>query len=113
METVFPGLLTYSFFAPILLRVALGLVFLFEAKKMWRANQKPFAVAALVIGVLVGCGLVTQVAAILGVLYAGGGFMRMKNSSVFGDATTALLSIAILLSLLITGPGGLAFDLPY
>jgi uncharacterized membrane protein YphA (DoxX/SURF4 family) len=113
MESVFPGLFFLSYFAPVIVRVALGLVFLYEARELWKQNQKPFAGAALILGVLVGCGLFTQPAAIVGGIYVVGAYMRMKTSSVFGNAVTAFLSMAILLLLLVSGPGGLAFDLPY
>lgn len=113
MESVFPGLFFLSYFAPVIMRVALGFVFLYEARTMWKLNQKPFAVVALLLGVFVGCGLFTQPAAIVGAFYVIGGHVKMKTTSVFGVMTTAFLSLAILLFLFVAGPGGLAFDLPY
>jgi hypothetical protein len=114
MESIFPGLFFLGFLAPIILRSAVAVLFLFDARALWKKSKKKYlALASGVCGLLIAVGLFTQVAVIAAGVQAILLFMRAKNESVFGTRATLLLTLAILLFLLINGPGGLAFDLPY
>lgn len=114
MESIFPGLFFLGFFAPIVIRVAVAVLFLFDARALWKSSKKKYlAIVSGVCGLLIAIGLFTQVAVIAAGVQAILLFMRAKNESVFGTRATLLLTLAILLFLLVTGPGGLAFDLPY
>ena len=115
METVFPALLTFSYFAPTILRIGLALVFFSDAKKYWSRKQKMWLAdgVAAVIGILILVGYGTQVAALLGVGYLAFVYYKKDHESVFHHNSTAFLALAMLLSLLVTGAGAIAFDLPY
>ncbi len=131
MLTPFPDLLTYSFFAPTLLRLAAALAFAYSAYFFWTHRDKiaerhfPLigrstwiggvaAAAHLAIAAMLGAGYYTQIAALLGALGSlkGALFVR-RYSDIFPLSRTAyLLLVAILLSLLLTGAGAFARDLP-
>ena len=114
MESVLPQLFFLSFFAPLILRVALGAVLLYDARGLSRSQKenKVFALGWLILGLAILAGFLTQAAAIVAILHIG--YLYLKNKeSVFKNPIVSVLAIAILLTLLITGPGGLAFDLPY
>ncbi len=115
MEVIFPFLLTFAFFAPTILRVGVAVLFLSDAKKYWN-NRDRWWVAdgvALIIGALVLIGYATQLVAILGIGYLAFVYYKRDRDSVFLKNETAFLALAILLSLLVTGAGAVAFDRPY
>ena len=61
---------------------------------------------------MIGVGLFTQVAVIVAAV--GVSYLAMSTMpSVFKNKWLSFLALAMLLSLLVTGPGGIAFDLPY
>lgn len=114
MESIFPGLFFLGFLAPIILRAAVAVLFLFDARSLWKSSKKKYlAIASGVCGLLIAIGLFTQVAVIAAGVQAVLLFTRAKNESVFSTRATLLLTLAILVFLLVNGPGGLAFDLPY
>ncbi len=127
----FPQLLTYSFSAPTLLRVMGACMFAYLAythyQRRGSVGMRRFPVlgdAPWVIWVAVGIetatalglffGYYTQYAAIAGAIVA------LKNIVWRGaypgffilPRSTALLLLAITLSLLLTGAGAFAFDIP-
>lgn len=131
MLNTWPHLLTYSFFAPTLLRLVAAGVFLYGAHFLWTHRARiahvrlPIighaswmggagAVAHLVIAGMLGTGYYTQIAALLGGLGAIKGYIYAKRyPEVFPFArSTYVLLAVILLSLLLTGAGALAYDLP-
>ncbi len=128
-----PELLAFSTLAPFILRLVLGLVFLdlgFLKFKKERANWiesfkalhlNPavllvglFGVIEVVGGVLLLAGAWTQVAALIFVILVGLEFyVEYKEESVLKrDFTFYLLVLSIALSLLLTGAGAYAFDIP-
>jgi uncharacterized membrane protein YphA (DoxX/SURF4 family) len=114
MESFFPDIFFLSFFAPVLLRLPLAFVMLYDARHMWDAEQKnrASAIALLIMAVLIGIGLFTQLAAIIAATHMT--YLSFKSEkSVFRNRLLLLLGLTILLSIFVTGPGGLAFDLPY
>src|SRR3989344_7805658 len=99
MESVFPDLFYLSYFAILIVRVAVALVFLYEAKSLWRGGAKPLGGIALIIGLLLGIGLFTQIAAIVGGAFVI--FALSKNvPSVFKNKVAAFITGAILILLL-------------
>jgi hypothetical protein len=131
MLNTFPALLTYGFFAPTILRVAAALVFLYMAYTVYQhraqAAQVPlplvgvqswapgFAVLAYgIIGLSLLLGYYTQIGAILGAIASLKKLFWGKRLQVLFPLSRAssLLLFAICLSLLVTGAGALAFDLP-
>jgi len=115
MENLFPSLLTFSFFAPTLLRVFVSLLFMSDAKKYWKARDRWWLAdgIALIIGVFIFVGYATQLFAIFGIGYLAFVYLKRDRDSVFLDKNVAFLALAIFLSLLATGAGALAFDLPF
>ncbi len=131
MLNTFPDLLTYSFFAPTILRLAAALAFAYAAYFLW-THQKEIAqrrwpiighanwlgaasalVHAAIAGML-GFGHYTQLAALVGAVAAlKGAILADRYREIFPLSRSAyLLLLAVLLSLLLTGAGALARDLP-
>ncbi len=125
-----------SFFAPTILRVAVALVFFYIAfvtmrrKNALTAMPLPLigaghgwaaplaAVVEFLIGFMFLVGLYTQIAAILGVAAALKYFVYRRFTPQTAEAFfpvssgTAFLLLAISLSLLLTGAGAYAVDIP-
>ena len=129
--TPFPELLTYGFLAPTLLRVAAASVFAYLAYQHYKNRDDKAARRFPVLGddlwviwlaILIEAGIAaalfvgyyTQYAGILGAALAfkhiiwGGSYPRF----FILPRSTALLLLVITLSLLATGAGAFAFDLP-
>jgi len=109
--SVFPSLLTFQLLAPTVLRVAAALYILFVAKmksKHWSA------IIFAVLGVLLFIGLYTQVAALAAIIVLSIDLNRNKKKYGVNLEQKIIFAfvIVILASLLFTGPGFLAFDLP-
>lgn len=131
MLNPFPDLLALGFFAPTILRIAAGVLFLYAARYHWEHRARIgtirfpiigrgswIAWAAilfhLVIGLMLVFGYYTQYAAILGSIGAFKGILFGKSYSeafMFSRSTYVLL-VAISLSLLISGAGAFAIDWP-
>ena len=113
MLSVFPELLFLAPFAAFLMRVALGGVFTYAAMRHLQSSDgtmRSFAVAEAATATALLAGAWTQPAAIVSMLLIGTWFIFPKlRITALG---TAVLSVVIALSLLITGAGPLAFDLP-
>ena len=133
MLNPFPELLNYSLLAPFVLRVVLGLIFLdvgalkFRSEKArWIASfntlgLRPadffvplYGLLQIVGGLMLLLGLWTQVAALGFALFT---FAELYVEWEAGDVlkrdlTFYLLVFVISLSLLITGAGAFAFDIP-
>lgn len=133
MLNPFPILLTFGIIAPALLRVTVGLIFLYFSYETLRSRRDakivcfdevglkpgkywvPVAGAAeLVGGILLIAGLWTQVAAILlSIVTIGALIMKSRGGKeVRGPALYYILLFAVLISLMLTGAGFLAFDIP-
>ncbi len=133
MLSVFPDLLVYSLLAPFILRLTLGFIFIrFGAlslsgdrhrliELLRRYSIEPaeilvvaFGVLELLAGLSLVLGLYTQVGALIAGIISLGFLIRKLRGHTFGaDGILfdfALLSIA--LSLLFSGAGLIAFDLP-
>ena len=131
MLNSFPQLLVFSFFAPTLLRVAVALFFFYIAYKQYGRRHEiarlrfPIVgrgvwIALLAvgfhtaIGAMLFFGYYTQVGALLGsVGLLKGWWLNKRYPSVVILPNSAILALlALCLSLLLTGAGALAVDLP-
>lgn len=133
MLSVFPELLNYSLLAPFILRVVLGLIFIdlgfliFRSEKeRWVASFEtlglrpadffvPFyGILNIIGGGLLLIGLWTQVAALAFAIFTGIElYIEWKAREVLKrDMVFYILLFTISVSLLLTGPGAYAFDLP-
>ena len=133
MLSIFPYLFNYSFFAPTIIRLATGLVFAFDGyqktftcKAEWATHFESVGIKSsqqiilivgileLVGGLLLLLGIFTQPAALLlaiiSLIYI---ILKIKQPAALPNKVSFyLLLLAINLSLLLTGPGALAFDWP-
>lgn len=133
MLNPFPELLMYSALGPLVLRLLLGLIFIdlgvlkFRSEKeRWLASFEAlglnpsglllpiYALLQLVGGFLLIIGLWTQVAALAFVIFSGIElFVEWKAREILKrDVIFYLFVFVISLSLLVTGAGGYAFDIP-
>lgn len=133
MLSIFPNLLDLSFFAPLLLRVAAGLIFLVGGYVALFVRRKSViecinvqipgtgkflapleGIVGLVGGALLVVGAWTQLAAIaLALLSLSSFIMKLRGAKALTESVTFyFLMFVISLSLLLTGAGAFAFDLP-
>src|SRR3989344_5815999 len=133
MLNPFPDLLTFSLLAPLILRVVIGFIFVdlgflkFKSEKeRWLSSFealgiKPadlfvplYAVVQIVGGLMLILGFWTQVAALIFVLSTGVElYTEWKMREVLKrDLVFYLLLFTISLSLLLTGAGAYAIDIP-
>jgi|SRR3989338_37820 len=133
MFNPFPDLLSFSFFAPLLLRLALGVVFLdfgrhtlgkgrgqhgalFEALGLKYGARYTTALGALeiIVGLALVAGLYTQIATIVAfMLSLTAYYLKGKHGAHIEHRRHLFFLTAIIaLSLLLTGAGAIAFDLP-
>lgn len=134
MLSTFPHLLSYSSFAPLLLRMAVGiymLIFAYEnLEDKWGERYNLFKVASLkpewffvllvsaielAGGTLLISGAVTQIASIsLAVLMLMTIFIKLREPKLLcRNINTYILIFIILISLIFSGAGNAAADLPF
>ncbi len=113
MLSVFPEILFLSPLAPFLIRIALGGVFIFAA---WAHVQRQdiasriLSILEFVLAIALVAGAWTQPAALLGSIVAAV-WLFQPTSRVY-QPSTILLALVMALSLVVTGAGAFAFDLP-
>lgn len=110
MLSVLPELLFLAPLAAFVIRVALALTLGWSAWRHFSAGAMAITVAEAVPAVLILIGLWTQLAAIIAAL-AIFAWLFMPTMRIF-PRSTALLSLVMALSLIVTGAGAFAFDLP-
>jgi uncharacterized membrane protein YphA (DoxX/SURF4 family) len=133
MLSVFPNLFTYSQIAPFILRVVVGVIFLdlgylklSKEKTAWdmffqTIHFRPsslfvtlLAVIEIVSGAFLIVGYLTQVAAlVMAIILFAEAFVELRDGTILKrDIVFYTLLLAICVSLLLTGAGAFAFDLP-
>ena len=114
MLTTFPQLLDYTLVSPFLLRISIGILGLIVAKMCWSKANRWVSIPYGVVGVLLIIGLYTQIASIIGLILSNISYFFDKKSMSISKEYSIIygLTFIILISLLFTGPGILAFDLP-
>ncbi|MFA6253792.1 MAG: DoxX family membrane protein [Candidatus Paceibacterota bacterium] len=126
MLSIFPDLLDFASVAPVFLRLALGGTFLgYGLRELFKpkylpASGLPSSWSRIIgtweslIGALIVVGLFTQVVALLaGLELLGYLLLRLKDKAKMPIPIDYLLvMLAIAISLILLGPGILAFDLP-
>ncbi|MDE1940495.1 MAG: hypothetical protein KGI66_00005 [Patescibacteria group bacterium] len=119
MLSAFPYLLSFERLGPTLIRLSLGAVFAFwayRAVKEKSANNQSKALGILegIAGLMLIAGFLTQIAALfaaidLVVRLVG----RARNRALLTDGVNYYLILLVMaISLLVTGAGFFAFDLP-
>ena len=118
MLSIFPDALAFQGFAPMLLRLVLGAVMFFwgYTKLRQKGNKKEVAFGAIdgVVGIFLIVGILTQVASLIAVIILGGRLWKKIEQKAFltDGVNYYLILLVIALSLILTGPGYFAFDLP-
>ncbi len=116
--TLFPQLLSFGFFAPLFLRVVASLYLLYLGKMRLSKQYRWSSTLYFLSGVSILLGLYTQVAVILAVSMFKFDFyfdhwVNRKTTPVKPEMFfTYFMAVLIMLSLIFTGPGAFAFDLP-
>ena len=131
MLSIFPELLSYGLLGPFVMRVALGVFFIVTGiahsrqkelfKTTWPTWSKPWIYVGGLVEVLLGLlfiiGLYTQVAALIGAVYALKVLFFKAQGLRFAtwaphNVWLYIFILAASLSLLVLGAGLFAFDLP-
>jgi uncharacterized membrane protein YphA (DoxX/SURF4 family) len=119
MLSLFPSLLSWSQVAPLLDRLCLGAVLLWWAYRLYHNGSAPtgmklVGLIEVVIAIFLVIGLWTQaavLAAVIDLLIRIGG--RIRNKSFLTNGINYYLVLLVLaVSLMLSGAGFLAFDLP-
>ena len=103
----FPSLLDLARLAPVILRLAVAIIFLAQASSNFKQGKKAGSGVRTIIGILLLLGLYTQGAALAGIAITIWDFKKKSD-----DRRLLFLLGTILLSLLFLGAGLWAFDLP-
>ena len=122
MLSLFPYFLSYQQLSPLIIRVTLGVVFLYwaytEFKKACSSKvsnkEKVCAIVEAFSGAFLIIGLWTQAAAlvaIIGLVIEIAGKIR-KRAFLTDGVNYYILLLVMAISLIFTGAGALAFDLP-
>ena len=119
MLSLFPSLLSYQRLAPFILRVVLGVIFIYWEYRTFRnssstLNAKAVAIIEMIVGIFLVIGLWTQAAALVASIDL---IIRLieriqKRAFLNEGINYYLIMLAIAISLLVTGAGFVAFDLP-
>ena len=119
MLSAFPTLLSYNQLSPLLIRVVLGAIFVFWAYKTLRhfdskMDKKAVALIEGIAGILLIIGLWTQVAAlVIAVDLLVRLILKVMKKSFLTDGVNYYMVLLIMaVSLIVTGAGWIAFDLP-
>ncbi len=121
MLNTFPDLLMLSFIAPLILRVFVGSYFVKQAwielikyKKRKTNSPKPLRILGALLGILLIFGVFTQITSLFLILIVIFNLIsRIRNNKLKEvKLDFYILILGILLSLIFSGAGFLAFDLP-
>ena len=112
--TTFPALLSWGLIAPLLLRFSVGVLRLLASGERYKKEYSWLSIFYVVSSILLIIGLYTQIASLVAIALIKFDFYTEKKAGTLSreKGALAVLMIVILISLLFTGPGFLAFDLP-
>ena len=115
MPSLFPELFNFSFVAPFVLRIALGIPLIIGGFRKIIAKEKtPQRILGGIVflsGIFLVIGLFTQAAAMAVslIIIASSIIMRGQHPRPWAER---FIKLAVAVSLILTGPGLFAFDLP-
>lgn len=112
--SVFPQMFFLGLVAPFLLRITVGLFLIYLGKNRYKKTYTWSSIFYIISGILLFVGIYTQFIAIVSILILIFDFYLEQKKSGLSDEKKILyiMSAVILLSLLFTGAGFLAFDRP-
>ena len=119
MPSVFPDLFVFQLLSPFILRLTLSVVVILWAIKDFKKKnpdikKRIITLIKAIAGLSVFLGLWMQVGALAIAIFLGFElFIKFKNKALFTDGVNYyFILFVIAISLLFSGPGILAFDLP-
>ena len=115
MLSVWPNLFDFRLAAPLILRLAAGVSLVWLGYSLVKSGTNKQKLLGLILGLgslLLVIGLWTQPAALVLFLITDGLLIHRSTGATFQHRLFYLLLAAVLLSLLVLGPGLLAVDLP-
>lgn len=119
MFSLFPSLLGLEGLAPFFLRLTLGAVFIYWGyiilkKRDQSGKKRAGASLEILIGISCILGYLTQLGSLLALIVLGSRLITKVRAKAFltDGINYYLVLFVIALSLLFTGPGAWAFDLP-
>ena len=119
MLSAFPTLLSYQQLSPLIIRLVLGIILLHWSYRGFRTGKQSGANKALnlaegLIGLLLLIGLWTQVAALVATIGLAVCLIQKIRAKAFltDGVNYTLILLVLAISLLVTGPGWIAFDYP-
>ena len=119
MLSIFPSLLSWEQISPTLLRIVLGVIFIFWAYKAYKREksdprQKALGIIEGVAGILLFIGLWTQLAALYAIIDLAVRLIeRIRNKAFLTDGVNYyLILLVIAICLLVSGAGVFGFDMP-
>ena len=121
MLNTFPDLLSFSFIAPLILRIFIGSYFLKQTwvelvKHKQRKSNSPRILRIIggIGGILLIIGFLTQVTSLFLILMTIFNIVyRIKNKKLTnGKMDFYIIVIGVLISLMVTGAGFMAIDMP-
>lgn len=113
MLSLFPQILFLTPLAPFLIRLALAILVAFAAWRHLSSSdplQKALSIFEIALAAALLSGAGTQAAAIVGLIYMTLGLVIPRIRAY--PISTMLLSLVMLATLVVTGAGAFAFDLP-
>ncbi len=114
--SLFPSLFTFGILAPTILRIVVSIFLIKNGLKKYKQDGEQWlSLIYIIFGSMILVGLYTQIVAILAIVsLKTDWWLNRKTNPMSGDKLMIyIFAGAILLSLLVTGPGILAFDLPF
>ncbi len=119
MLSVFPSLLSWSQISPLIIRVTLGIIFIFWTYRTWKkgsatSTQKIASILEGMAGILLIIGLWTQVAALVAIVDLIVRLIERTSKKAFltDGVNYYFILLVMAISILLTGAGFLAFDYP-
>lgn len=121
MLSLFPSLLSFDQLGAFIIRLVLGLTLAYFGYQKIRnrgnssgSNSRIYGGIEIIIAVFLLIGLFTQIAALLNaiILIIKLGFKAHNRALLTDGINYYILLLAMTISLMLTGPGWFAFDLP-
>lgn len=119
MLSIFPSLFMLQGFGPFFLRLTIGLIFILWGRSKFKQGsksmrQKQIGGLEFVVGILLILGYLTQPAALAAIIILAWRLVgKIKAKAFFTDGVNYYFILLIIaFSLLLMGPGFLAFDYP-
>ncbi len=113
--SLFPSLFTFELLAPTILRLTVAYFLINSGWNIYKnSSNKWLGIIYSIFGAMILVGLFTQVVAILSIIAIKiDWLMKRKIATVSKEQMMVyVFAVVILLSLLVTGPGIFAFDIP-